>query len=136
MNSDEIEKIPPQSLEAEMSFLGSVLIDKDAMLKIADMVKPEDFYKDAHAKIFESVLELYAKSEPIDLLTLGTRLEERGVLEQICGRTYLAALTNSVPTASNVAHYAGIVHRKATRRRLLTASQEITRLSYQEEMDD
>ena len=134
--SDEIEKIPPQSLEAEMSFLGSVLIDKDAMLKIADMVKPEDFYKDAHAKIFESVLELYAKSEPIDLLTLGTRLEERGVLEQIGGRTYLAALTNSVPTASNVAHYAGIVHRKATRRRLLRASHEITRLSYNEEMED
>src|SRR3989338_3084256 len=135
MNTDSIEKIPPQSLEAEMSFLGSVLIDKDAMLKIADMVKPEDFYKDAHAKIFESVLELYAKSEPIDLLTLGTRLEERGVLEQIGGRTSLAAHTTSAPPASNVAHYAGIIHRKAPRRPLLPASHEITRLSYNEEME-
>lgn len=133
---DQIEKIPPQSLEAEMSYLGSVLIDKDALIKVADMVKPEDFYKDAHAKIYESILELYGKNEPIDLLTLSTRLEERGQLEQIGGRAYIASLTNAVPTASNVMHYAGIVHKKATRRRLLGASQEIIRLSYDEEMDD
>ncbi len=134
--SDLIEKIPPQSLEAEMSFLGSVLIDKDAMLKVADMIHPEDFYKDAHAKIYDAIIELYGRNEPVDMLTLGTRLEERGVLEQIGGRSYLAALTNAVPTASNVVHYAGIVHRKATRRRLLSAAHEISRLSYQEEDDD
>lgn len=136
MALDEIEKIPPQSLEAEMSFLGSLLIDKEAMLKVADMVRVEDFYKNAHAKIFEAILELYAKSEPLDLLTLSNRLQEKNQLESVGGRGYLAALTNTVPTASNVAHYANIVHRKATRRRLLTASQEITRLSYQEEIDD
>ena len=136
MSIDDIGKIPPQSLEAEMSFLGSLLIDKDAMLKVADMVRAEDFYKDAHAKIFETILELYAKNEPLDLLTLSNRLQEKNHLENVGGRAYLAALTNTVPTASNVAHYANIVHRKATRRRLLTASQEITRLSYQEEMDD
>lgn len=119
-----------------MSFLGSVLIDKDAMLKVADMVKPEDFYKDAHAKIFESIIELYGKNDPVDLLTLGNRLEERGLIDQIGGRSYLASLTNSVPTSSNVVYYASIVHRKATRRRLLSASHEISRLSYQEEMDD
>lgn len=134
--SDSIERIPPQSLEAEMSFIGSVLIDKDAMLKVADTVQPEDFYKDAHAKIYESVLELYSKNEPVDLLTLSTRLEERGVLEQVGGRSYLVALTNAVPTASNVMHYAGIVHRKATRRRLLSAANNISMLSYQEEDDD
>ncbi len=133
---DIVEKIPPQSLEAEMSFLGSVLIDKDAMLKVADMIHPEDFYKDAHAKIFESILELYAKNEPVDILTLSTRLEERGILEQIGGRTYLISLTNAVPTASNVMNYAGIVHRKATRRRLLSAANEISRLSYQEQDDN
>ena len=136
MPIDEISKIPPQSLEAEMSFLGSILIDKDAMLKVADMVRPEDFYKDAHVKIFEAILELYSKNEPIDLLTLSTRLEEKGQLDAIGGRSYLAALTNTVPTASNVVHYAGIVHRKATRRRLLSASSEIVRLSYQEETED
>ncbi|MBI5729443.1 MAG: replicative DNA helicase [Candidatus Magasanikbacteria bacterium] len=136
MALDDIEKIPPQSLEAEMSFLGSLLIDKDAMLKVADMVRVEDFYKDAHAKIFEAIMELYAKNEPLDLLTLSNRLTEKNHLESVGGRGYLAALTNTVPTSSNVAHYANIVHRKATRRRLLSASQEITRLSYQEEVDD
>ena len=136
MPIDEIERIPPQSLEAEMSFLGSILIDKDAMIKVADMARSEDFYKDAHVKIFETIQELYSKNEPVDLLTLSTRLEEKNQLESIGGRSYLAALTNAVPTASNVVHYAGIVHRKATRRRLLSASSEIVRLSYQEETED
>lgn len=133
---DEIEKIPPQSMEAEMSLLGSILIDQDAMLKVADMVRPEDFYKISHARIFEAILELYAKNESVDLLTLSNRLEEKNQLEAVGGRTYLASLTNTVPTASNVVHYANIVHRKATRRRLLGASQEIIRLSFQEEDDD
>jgi replicative DNA helicase len=136
MAYDEIEKVPPQSLEAEMSLLGSILIDKDAMLKVADMVRVEDFYKDAHAKIFEAILDLYAKNEPLDILTLSNRLSEKNQLEAVGGRAYLAALTNAVPTSSNIVHYAGIVHRKATRRRLLSASGEIVRLSYQEEVDD
>lgn len=131
-----LDKIPPQSIEAEMSFLGSLLIDKEALIKVADLVKPSDFYKDAHVKIFESILELYDKNEPIDLLTLSNRLEEKVLLETIGGKTYLAELINTVPTSSNILHYAHIVHRKATRRRLLIASQEITRLSFQEEMDD
>lgn len=132
----EIDKIPPQSIDAEMSLLGSLLLDKDAMLKVADIVNAEDFYKDAHARIFESILELYGKNEPLDLLTLSNRLEEKGLLENIGGRSYLASLTNVVPTASNVVHYAHIVHRKATRRRLLVASHDIAQLSYQEEVDD
>lgn len=119
-----------------MSFLGSILIDKEAMMKVADMVKTDDFYKDAHVKIFDAILELYEKNEPVDLLTLSNRLEEKGQLESVGGRAYLAALTNTVPTSSNIVHYAGIVHRKATRRRLLSASNEIIRLSYQEEVDD
>lgn len=131
-----LDKVPPQSLEAEMSFLGSVLLDKEALLKVADIVRPEDFYKDAHNKIFEAILELYDKNEPIDLLTLSTRLEERHILESIGGRSYLAELTNTVPTSSHVLNYAHIIHRKATRRRLLTASHEINRLSYEEQMDD
>ena len=69
----QLEKIPPQSIEAEMSLLGSVLLDKDAMLKIADIVQPEDFYKNAHAQIFSAIVELYQKNEPIDLLTLSNR---------------------------------------------------------------
>lgn len=134
--SDLIERIPPQSLEAEMSLLGSILIDKEAMLKVADIIKPEDFYKDSHRHIFETILELYSRSEPLDMLTLGTRLEDKNIIEQVGGRAYLATLTNTVPTASNVVHYANIVHRKATRRRLLGASSEISRLAFQEETDD
>ncbi|MBI2444151.1 MAG: replicative DNA helicase [Candidatus Magasanikbacteria bacterium] len=133
---DDLGKIPPQSLEAEMSLLGSLLIDKDALLKIADIVRPEDFYKDAHTKIYEVILELFEKNQPIDLLTLSTRLEEKNELAAIGGRTYLAELTNTVPTASNVAHYAYIVHRKATRRRLLGAAQEITKISFEETTED
>ncbi len=135
-NSELIDKVPPQSLEAEMSFLGSLLIDKEALLKAADLVKPNDFYKDAHATIYESILELYDKSEPIDLLTLANRLTERGVLEAVGGRNYLAELTSAVATAANVVHYASIIHRKATRRRLLSAAHEISRLSYQEDSED
>ena len=130
-----IEKIPPQSLEAEVSLLGSILLDKDAMLKVADVVGPEDFYKDGHRRIFEAILELYGKNEPVDLLTVGNRLEEKGRLDGIGGRSYLAELVNTVPTASNVASYASIVHRKAVRRRLLGAANEISRLGFEENDD-
>lgn len=131
--NNEIEKIPPQSLEAEMSLLGSILLDKEALLKIADNTRADDFYKNSHGRIYETMLELYGRNESIDLLTLGTRLEEKGVLESIGGRSYLATLANAVPTASNVENYAKIVHRKAIRRRLLNASHEIIRLGYNEE---
>lgn len=128
----QLEKIPPQSLEAEMSLLGSVLLDKDAMLKIADIVQAEDFYKNAHVQIFEAVLELYQKNDPIDLLTLSNRLTEKNQLEKIGGHSYLVSLTNTVPTASHVVNYAHIVHKKATRRRLLGAAHEISKLGYEE----
>lgn len=133
--TNDLEKVPPQSLEAEMSLLGSILLDKDTMLKVADVASTEDFYKDAHKKIYEAVLDLYANNEPVDLLTLSNRLEEKGILESIGGRSYLASLANVVPTASNAANYAHIVHRKAVRRRLLTASHEISRLGYTESDD-
>jgi len=128
----QLEKIPPQSLEAEMSLLGSVLLDKDSMLKIADIVQPEDFYKNAHAQIFEAILELYQKNDPIDLLTLSNRLAEKGHLEQVGGHSYLVSLTSAVPTASHIVNYANIVHKKATRRRLLAAAHEISKLGYEE----
>ncbi len=132
-DNNQIEKIPPQSLEAEMSLLGSVLLDKEALLKIADTTRVDDFYKDSHGRIFETILEMYSRNEPIDLLTLSNRLSEKGALENVGGRSYLAMLANAVPTASNVENYAKIVHRKAIRRRLLNASHEIIRLGYNED---
>ncbi len=133
MSDDSLNKVPPQSLEAEMSLLGCLLIDKDAILKIADIIIAEDFYKMAHGKIFETMMELYSRNEPVDLLTLNNRLTEKGLLENVGGKTYLVKLANSVATASNVVNYAQIVRRKSTRRRLLTAAQEISRLGFEEE---
>ncbi len=135
---DPLEKIPPQNIEAEKSLLGSLLIDKEAIYKIADMIVPEDFYKQSHQMIFEAILELFLKHEPIDLLTVTNRLTEKNQLEIIGGRGYLASLGNAVPTSSHVATYADIVQKKATFRRLITASTDINKLGYQEDenLDD
>jgi replicative DNA helicase len=131
--SSNTEKITPQNIEAEQSLLGSLMIDKDAMIRIADLVRPEDFYKENHSEIFLAMLDLFSKHEPIDILSLSSKLEERKKLEMIGGRSYLMTLTNTVPTASHIVHYANIVQKKATLRRLLTAAGEITSLGYNEE---
>lgn len=132
MANENIEKLPPQNLEAEQSVLGSLLIDKDAITKIADIVKTDDFYKDINGLIFSAMLELYEKREPIDVVALSNILEEKGQLEIIGGRGYLASLANTVPSSSHVVSYAQIVQKKATLRRLLQVASEITGLGYQE----
>ena len=98
------ERLTPQNIEAEQSFLGSLLLDKDAMIKVADAVSPDDFYLDKHRRVYESMLDLYRKNEPIDLLSLGNRLQDKNDLEAIGGRAELIALSNMVPTASHVVH--------------------------------
>ncbi|MDD4271407.1 MAG: replicative DNA helicase [Patescibacteria group bacterium] len=130
---DLISKIPPQNLEAEASLLGCLMIDKDAIFKIADTLRPEDFYKDSHSLIYETMRDLYARHEPIDILTLSSKLEEKNKLEAVGGRTYIAELGNTVATSAHVVHYSSIIQRKATLRRLLTASAEITELGYRED---
>lgn len=128
-------RIPPHNLEAEQSLLGSLLIDKDAVIKIADIVREEDFYKDGHGMIFCAMLELWNKREPIDLLSLGNRLEEKKQLEIVGGRSYLISLSTMVPTASHVNHYATIVQKKATLRRLISAATDIAQLGFHEEQE-
>lgn len=130
-----IAKMPPQNIEAEESFLGCLLIDKDAIIRVADQISESDFYKDGHKFLFETMKELYSRHEPIDILSLTNRLEEKDLLKTIGGRTYLAHLSNVIATASHVVHYANIIQRKATLRRLQKAASEITELSYQEEED-
>jgi replicative DNA helicase len=132
-NNQNIEKLPPQNIEAEQSFLGCLLIDKDAIIKVADIISENDFYKDTHRIVFETMKELYARHEPIDILSLTNRLEEKNKLEEIGGRSYLATLSNFSATASHVEHYANIIQRKATLRRLLTAASEIAELGFREE---
>lgn len=128
-------KVPPHNLEAEQSLLGALLIDKDAMIRIADLITPADFYHDGHRIIFENLLDLFRRHEPLDLLSLGNRLEEKHQLEAIGGRTYLLTLANAVATAANVTSHAGIVQKKATLRRLLSAAGEMTELGYREDED-
>ena len=130
-----IAKLPPQNLEAEQSLLSCILIDKDAIIKVAVIISEKDFYKDSHEIIFTTIKELYAHHEPIDILTLANRLEEKNQLTAIGGRTYLAQLSTFVATASNIVNYAQIVQRKATLRRLQQAATEIMDLSFQEDED-
>ncbi len=128
-----MEKIPPQNIEAEQSLLGALLIDKDAIIKIADKVEAPDFYKNIHGMIFESMLDLYSAREPIDLLSLANKLEEKKHLETVGGRTYLASLASIVPSAAHIVHYAEITRKKSTLRRLISASAEISELGFHEE---
>ena len=131
--AERVNKLPPQNLEAEQSVLGCLLIDKEAIIKVADILKTEDFYKDGHGLIYEAILDLYEKREPIDLLSLAGRLRDKNQLETVGGQSYVASLANTVPTASHVASYAQIVQKKATLRRLLKAASDITELGYQED---
>lgn len=130
-----IDKIPPQNLDAEQALLGALLIDKDAIIKVADLIQTADFYRDIHGKIYQAMQELYEKHEPIDVVGLSNRLEEKKQLEMVGGVSALTALANTVPTASNVVSYANIVQRKATLRRLLQAAGDITSIGYQESED-
>jgi replicative DNA helicase len=123
---------PPQNLEAEASLLGAVLIDSDAIVKIADSVTSRDFFDPRHLRIFEAIVQLYEQHEAIDVLTLSDRLKNNGHLDMVGGPAYLTELTNFVPTASHVEQYADIVAQKAVRRRLIGASKDIVDLGYDE----
>ena len=132
-NSPPPSNLPPQNVDAEASLLGSILLDSDALVKVADVVTDSDFYDPRHQYIFQAIIALFEARKPIDVLTLSNQLRENGQLEQVGGSSYLTDLTNMVPTASHAAHYAEIVSQKATRRRLIKASEEINRLGYQED---
>ncbi len=125
-------KLPPQNSDAEASLLGAILIDADAIVKIADVVRPDDFYEERHRRIYEAILNLYEKHSPIDVLTLSDQLKGSGFLDMAGGSSYLTELTNFVPTATHVEQYADIVSQKALRRRLIKASQDIVGLGYDE----
>lgn len=124
--------VPPQNIEAEASLLGSILIDKEAIIKIADIVSVADFYVDRHSIIFGAILDLYEARQPLDLLTLSSKLEDVKELDKIGGSAYLTELIEKVPTSAHVVHYAQIVAHKATLRRLIGAASQITALGFDE----
>lgn len=127
------DKVPPQNPQAEASLIGSLLIDKDAIIKIADIVHGEDFYIDKNALIFDAIIKLFEKREPIDVVTLSEELEKQGSLKEIGGASYLTELVNGVPSAAHVVQYAQIVAQKATLRRLITAASQINNMAYDDE---
>jgi replicative DNA helicase len=128
-------KLPPQNIDAEKSVLGALMLDKDAIIRVANLIRQGDFYKDIHNLIYETMLDLYEKREPIDVLSLSNRLEEKGQLDSIGGSSYLATLVNTVPSSSNVVHYAKVVQKKSTLRKLIETASEIVELGYREEED-
>ena len=128
-------RMPPHNLDAEQSVLGALMLDKDAIVRIADLLAAADFYKAAHATIYETAIELYEKHEPIDVLSLANRLEEKKRLSDIGGAAYLASLANMVPSASNIVHYASLIHKKAVLRRLISAATIIGEMGYDESED-
>ncbi len=129
----ELGRIPPQNLEAEMSLLGSILLDKESISKVTDQILIGDFYSNAHNDIFAIMLEIYNKNESIDILTVSNRLTEKQLLQKVGGHSYLVKLSNAVPTASHIAEYAKIVKRKAVHRKLIAAADKISELGYNEE---
>lgn len=135
MANELLEKLPPQSFEAEQSLLGCLMLDKNAIIKVADFIAPKDFYKKSHQEIYGAILYLFEKGEPIDLLSISNRLKEKNILEELGGTSSLTELINLVPTASHVLSYAKIVQRKRILRDLIEASQDIGFMAYNE-MED
>ena len=124
--------MPPHNLEAEASVLGSLMLDRNAIVRVADFLRPDDFYLDHHAQVFRAALNLYDRADPIDLLTLAAELETMRVLERIGGQAFLAELESGVPTAANVEYYGHLVEEAATKRKLISAGGRITALGFDE----
>lgn len=120
-----LHHLPPQSLEAEESVISGILLDNSTLLDVLEILTPEDFYRSAHQKIFSSVVELFSRNEPVDLVTLTNMLRQKGHLEDIGGAAYLAKLVDTVPLAVNAPHYARIIRDKASLRRLIEKSNDI-----------
>jgi replicative DNA helicase len=128
---ENLRRIPPQSLEAEESVLGGILLDNAALDRVVELIGPDDFYRGAHRKLFRAMLELSEENEPVDMITLGERLRARGELVEVGGAAFLAELTERVPTAANVAHHARIVRNRSVLRGLITAATEIATRGYE-----
>jgi replicative DNA helicase len=128
---NSIERVPPQSLEAEESVLGAAMLDRDAIDKAMELLKAEDFYRPAHRKVFEAIAEISGKNEPVDLVTVTEVLKKMNELEAVGGAAFIASLADRVPSAANVEYYAKIVRDKARLRRLISACSAIISSAYQ-----
>lgn len=135
INGQLIGRIPPHSIDAEQSVLGAMIVDKEAINVAVESIKPDDFYKQANGEIYEAIIILFNKNEPVDLITLSEELKRRGTLDNIGGVTYLANLSSSVATTANVEYYCKIVEEKSILRRLIRSSDEIMSKAYEDSED-
>ena len=133
--AEAISRIPPHNIEAEQSVLGSMLLDKEAVAVAVDGLKPEDFYLDAHKEIFEAMVDIFDRGEPVDLVTVVEELRQRTTLDAVGGVSYITDLSMTVPSTANIKYYVGIVEEKSILRRLISACNEIIKESYEAKED-
>ncbi len=136
VNKNSQLRIPPQSVDSEKAVLGSIMLRPGAIHEVTDIVSPDSFYASKHSQIFKTMQELSGKNEPIDILSVSHKLEEKGLLDGIGGTSYLSELANSVPASTNVKHYAEIVYKKHLLRKIIDAGFDISELGFHEDVED
>lgn len=132
-------RVPPQSITSEQAVLGSIMLRKDGMAEVEEIITPDSFYVEKHKMIFQAMLDLYLKNEPIDMLSLSTKLTEQKLIEAVGGNKYLAEIVNQVPSSTNIKHYADIMQKKFVLRSLIEAADYVSELAFEEgddHMDD
>lgn len=131
LNTSRLERVPPYNLEAEESVLGSMLISREAIITVLEMLSEDDFYRKANQEVFRAIKELFAEGEPVDAITLADHLQKKGQLEETGGNTYIHSLISGIPLAANAGYYAGIVKHNSVLRRLIYAATEIATMGYE-----
>ncbi len=131
MSEVQSHRMPPQNLEAEMSVLGGILLENEAMNKALELLTPDDFYRESHRKIFQAIISLNEKSEPADLVTVSAVLKKQGTLDDVGGSSYIATLAGYVPTAANISYYCKLVKEKSVARKLIEVSTDIATSGYE-----
>ena len=128
---NNLDRVPPQNVEAEQCVLGAMLIEKEAISKVTELLQARDFYKEAHKQIYRRILELFEKNEAVDIVTLTEKLKRYNQLEEVGGLAYISFLVNAVPTAANVSYHAKIIEEKALLRQLISVSTNIASMGYE-----
>ena len=131
----QLDRVPPQSIEAEQAVLGSVFLNADALIEAMEYIDSADFYRRSHQLLFQTMLDLNNRNEAIDVITMKTELEQKQLLEDVGGISYLSELTTNVPTAANVGHYAKIVEQKSLLRRLIQTATDIVTKGFEQDED-
>ncbi|QXE92573.1 replicative DNA helicase [Geomonas subterranea] len=135
MNQADMRKLPPQSIEAEMSILGGILVDNEAINRVLEVLSPEEMYRESHRKIMRAMIELNERGEPCDLITMTTILRKKGELEEVGGGAYLATLVDFVPMAANISYYCKIVKEKYITRKLISAATDIVSNGFEDKVE-